>query len=326
MTDRALIEHDEHLPAPAGNGAVQVFNPLDAEPAAFKRALQSRQDNYDALALHLRAILVPGKDFGKIHVMPKDKCPKPWECTTPSHYSEHQLFASGADKILGVLSLGCHYPGEQDIMRAALTGKPIAEVILKCGVIDGRGNTIAEGMGACARKEVNDSLNNAVKRACKRARVDAVKRLPSVSALFESDFLQQVEQDAAAQRGNSTSARAQSVKPRYDTGATLEAMPFGKHQGQRFAELPDQYLEWGLENFKDKPDVHAALVREHERRFSPGKNPGSAHGKTSGAPPIDWDKGDDLSRLDPHADTYADIPNPTGDDLPPLDIYDDIPY
>ena len=45
-----------------------IFNPLDAEPVAFKQALESRSANYDALAMHLRGILVAGKDFGRIHI------------------------------------------------------------------------------------------------------------------------------------------------------------------------------------------------------------------------------------------------------------------
>ena len=49
-------------------GVVQVFNPLDAEPVAFARQLQIRQDNYDNLQLHLQGVLIAGKDFGKIHV------------------------------------------------------------------------------------------------------------------------------------------------------------------------------------------------------------------------------------------------------------------
>lgn len=277
MSDQAVIV------APEG-GAVAVFNPLDAQPIAFKQALQSRQENYDNLAMHLRGMLVLDKDFGQIHVMPKGKCPEPWSCTNASHYSKHQLFAAGADKVLGMLGLGTRYPGEEDLMRAAMTGKPLLEVILKCQIVDRQDQVIAEGMGACAREEMNGSLNNTVKRAAKRARVDAVMRLPSISALFETDFLAEI----ASKKPNSTSERARKVEPKHNTGAKLTAFPFGKNKGVPFTELEDGFIDWGLRNLKDKPDVIAALEREHRRRY-PAAAPESKPAPTAKAevPPLD---------------------------------------
>ena len=81
-------------------GAVKVFNPLDAEPVAFARQLAIRQDNYDQLKMHLIGVLVPGKDFGKIHVV--KKCENKYHCNNDRHFSGFMLFAPGADKILGM--------------------------------------------------------------------------------------------------------------------------------------------------------------------------------------------------------------------------------
>ena len=260
---------------------VPIFNPLDAQPVAFKRQLDERSENYDALAAHLRNMLVPGKDFGRIHIAKKDKCPRWWECSherEPYHWSPYMLFAAGADKVLGMLGLATSYPGEQDFIRAALTGKQIADVIMKCNIVGHTGQVISEGMGACSRGEVHDSLNNAIKRACKRARVDAVLRLPSISALFEDDFLAEI--DRSASQGNSTSSRQRQVNQKHNTGAKLSVWPLkGKLEGQRFDQMEDGALDWILEKFQDKPDIRAAAERECVRRaqsqpeVTPDKSP-----------------------------------------------------
>ena len=110
-------------------GAVVSFNPLDAEPVAFARQLTERQNNYDQLQMHLRGVLIEGKDFGKIHVVGKNKCENPWQCTNPRHFSPYTLFAPGADKILGILGLAVHYPDLKDYKRAVLQGNKIEDVI-----------------------------------------------------------------------------------------------------------------------------------------------------------------------------------------------------
>lgn len=266
-----VTEQSQTLPAKASDAPHQVpiFNPLDAEPVAFKQALISRSENYDALAMHIRGILVPDKDFGKIHVMPKTKCERPWECVNPSHFSPWMLFASGADKVLGLLGLGVIYPDEQDYRRATLKGLLITDVIIKAFIDNGRGQVISEGMGAATRSQENDDLNRTIKKACKRARLDAVLRLPAISALFEDDFLEQVARKAASDKGgNSTTSRQQQVKNKYDTGAHLVIWPLkGKGmQGERFDSFDDERIAWILREFQDKPDIFNAAKRVHDAR------------------------------------------------------------
>lgn len=268
---REVPDPSEQAVAHRQETQAQIFNPLDAEPVSFKRQLTSRQENYDALAMHLRDILVPDKDFGRIHVANKQKCPRPWECSPEinrGHWSDWQLFSDGGDKILGVLGLGVSYPSEQDYVRAALKGMSILDVIMKCYIESHGKQIIAEGMGACGRDEVGNSLNNAIKRSCKRARLDAVHRLPAVKSLFEADFLAEVAAAAAKKKGgNTTSARARQVRTKFDTGAHLEVMPIGRQlKGKRFADMEDRSLAWIVEQMKDKPDIEAAARRELERR------------------------------------------------------------
>lgn len=263
------------------SGAVRVFNPLDAEPVAFTRQLQVRQDNYDNLRLHLFGVLVPGKDFGKIHVV--KKCDNKYSCTNPRHWSGYELFAPGADKILGILGLSPAYPGYEDYIRAAVTGKEIKDVIIKCQILSTGDQVISDGMGACSRSEISGgNLNNTLKRACKRARVDAVKRLPTVSALFEDDTLAELEAAAKRNDMNSARKRTQRLQNRWDTGARLDVCPIGKDiKGKLWREIETDALKWIIAKVTDKPDVTRAAKEELSKRSSA---PGSSSIRTPSSP------------------------------------------
>lgn len=297
----------EALPVAASDAPHQVamFNPLEAEPVQFQRQLATRQENYDALAMHLRGMLVPDKDFGRIHV--SKGCKDKYNCTNEYHYSGFTLFAAGADKVLGMLSLGVHYPNEQDFVRAALTGKQIQDVIMKCHILASNDTMIAEGMGACGRDEVNGNLNNCIKRACKRARLDAVLRLPGISALFEDDYLASVKAKAAQTGGNSTTGRAQQVVQKYNTGARLEEWPHGgKLAGQKFAEMETSALDWVCSKCQNQPDVFNAAKRELDKRAGSGDitpDPGPPAPETPSSDRDDW-----MAEYDAYA-AQQDAPN-----------------
>lgn len=258
-TNQVRVRTEPSVPA--------VFNPLDADPVQFKRALVARSENYDALAMHLRGILVADKDFGRIHIAPKSKCARPWQCTPeaePFHFSPWTLFSPGGDKILGILGLAVTYPDEQDYRRTALKGLRIEDVIIKAYIDNGRGQNISEGMGAASRDQESGDLNRTIKKAEKRARMDAILRLPAISALFEDDFLAE-----CAKQNNSTTKRARSVNQTHNTGAELVTFPLGgKLKGQRFADMDDGSLTWCVQTFDDKPDIKNSAIKELEKRAS----------------------------------------------------------
>lgn len=259
------LAHDEPRTAVATRTeqAVQVFNPLDHEPVAFSRGLVTRQQNYDALQSHLEGVLVKGKDYGKIHVK---KCDNKFNCTNPYHFSGWELFSPGADKILGILGLGVHYPDIGAYRTAAIEGRPIQDVLTDCHILGHSGQVIAEGTGACSRDKVEGDLNRTIKMACKRARLDAVKRLPVVSALFESDFF---DRTAGNDPPPSATARGQKVDPvkKWDQGAVLEVCPISKkYKGMKWRDIPTDALQWMAENVNDKPDVLRAVTAELAKR------------------------------------------------------------
>lgn len=270
IIDGEIIEPSKEVVEINTEQAVQEFNPLDAQPVAFQRSLDQRQENYDNLQAHLQGIMVAGKDFGRIHIANKQKCPEPWHCTydqNRGHYSDYQLLAPGADKILGVLGLGVHYPDMKDYKRAALKGMHIVEVISDCQILGHSGQVIAEGAGACSRDEVNGSLNNAIKRANKRARLDAVKRLPTISAMFEDGFLDQMAEAQKVKAQKTAAQRAQRIRNIWDTGARLQVCPIGKStEGKPWHEIETEHLQWMVENLQDKPDIIRAAEGELKKR------------------------------------------------------------
>lgn len=305
------------LPAESPENAVQaqqgtaVFNPLDANPMHFKQALAQRQENYDALREHLREILVPEKDFGKIHVA--KNCDNKYNCDNPYHFSGYELFDPGADKILGLLGLGVKYDDDvlTDYRRAALKGMKIEHVILTAYVISGAQQVVAEGSGVCSLSERSDNFHNAMMIAQKRARVGAVKRLPGVSALFDGDFFASVvpkdrPKPHSAPSRTDRDHGAQPVGP----GKLIEKMPFGMHKGTPFTQLPDEYLSYIADKIRDKPDIHHSAVTEiNRRKLQDNQVKTTTAERGQDEPPINQ--------------SHSTPPNQPGDvdDLPPVDIY-----
>ena len=225
--------------------------------------------------------LVPGKDFGKIHVT--KNCDNKYNCTNDHHFSGYTLFSPGADKILGILGLSVGYPDLQDYKRAALKGMPIEEIITDAQILGHSEQVIATGVGACARSEIaGGNLNNTIKRACKRARVDAVTRLPTISALFQDNILAELAAAAKRNENNAARKRTQTVRNPYDTGAILEVCPIGNEmKGKAWRDIDTEALEWIVGKVTDKPDVTRAAASELSKRTR-AADPGSIR---SSSPP-----------------------------------------
>jgi uncharacterized protein (DUF3820 family) len=255
----AVIERVEGKSVPA------VFNPLDADPAQFSQALVQRQGNYDALREHLRNILVPGIDFGKLHI--QRDCTQ-YNCQTPAHLSKDQLKDPGADKILGLLGLALAYDDVMNEYRAAsLEGVTINDVIITARILNQHAVVIAEGSGAASVAKHKGDLSNTIKKAQKRARVDAVKRLPGVSALFDGDFFDSVIDTSDTHHPPPQSNAQREVDgPPPGPGQLLDVMPIGKFKGVTFRNLDFTYLQWIVKKLKDKPDIHHSATVELQRR------------------------------------------------------------
>lgn len=175
-------------------GLPVVGNPMDLDPAQFAYALERRRQNRKTLLDWLRAALVDGIDYGRIHVKKKTDCEharknksNPAGCPDDSHYSKPILFKPGAEKICGMLGLKPSYPMMTEYERAVIDGRKISHVILKCHLLNAKDEIVAEGVGARTLEKDYHDLNKSLKMAEKSGHIDATLRVGGLSEIFTQD-------------------------------------------------------------------------------------------------------------------------------------------
>jgi hypothetical protein len=178
---------------PAAEVTQRSVSPFDGNVAEFKGALVRRGENRKALIDWIREALVEGVDFGKIHTKKKSECTHrgPPDCTPekePYHWSKDSLRKPGAEKICGMLGVTPTFPTIKDYERTALEGVPIESIILRCQLLSGAGDVLAEGIGARSVESDYGDLNKALKMACKSAHIDATLRMAGLSEIFTQDI------------------------------------------------------------------------------------------------------------------------------------------
>lgn len=173
------------------------LSPLDMPVATFSGALKRRGDNRKALIDWVRSSLVPGADFGPIHVM-KGCSKKNW-CNDPSHWSKDSLRKPGAEKICGMLGVLVTFPALVEYEQAAIQGKEIQSIMLRCHLLSPDGSkVVAEGSGARNVAQDYGDLNKALKMCMKSAQIDATLRMAGLSEIFTQDLEDTVEPDQQA--------------------------------------------------------------------------------------------------------------------------------
>jgi hypothetical protein len=163
--EKALVEVEERAPA---------RTLLDVAPEEFSRALERRAMNRAALIGWVRSALVEGVDFGRI--------------PTKRGASKPSLFKPGSEKIVGMLGVTAVFPTLGEYERAALEGRTIEQVILRCHMVAANGQTLADGVGARSLDQDGGDLNKALKMAAKSAMIDATLRLAGLSEVFTQDI------------------------------------------------------------------------------------------------------------------------------------------
>jgi len=157
------------------SNAITSINPLDASPTVFKAGLTRRKTNRDALMEWIRASLVEGRDYGSILINGKA--------------SKSSLFKPGAEKIAGMLGLTAIFPNLSRYEDAAMNGKPINAIILKCNLVNAIGDVIGQGVGArFVEQQDKGDLNKSLKMAIKSAMIDATLRCAGLSEIFTQDI------------------------------------------------------------------------------------------------------------------------------------------
>lgn len=257
-----VIEHDAGTP-PAHQAEVRALavhaaaaSPLDLPAEVFRSGLDRRKQNRAALMEWVRAALVEGVDFGRIHVVSKDKCRAGRNCTNPGHFSKPSLFKPGAEKICGMLGVTVHYPTLHDYEQAALHGVQLHHIIIRCEIHDAAGRVIADGVGARSVKQDFGDINKALKMAEKSAHIDATLRMAGLSEVFTQD----VEDMTHGQ--NVEEAPRHAARNQAEDGSQAEAIPAVITDGQR-KRLEARIAELG----HDRERVKSWLKRASKGRI-----------------------------------------------------------
>ena len=213
-----------HL-APAGA-------PMDWPVERFTQALGRREENRRALLQWIADNLKQGVDFGRIHVVGKDKCPmaregRAHQCDNPRHWSKPSLWKPGAEKICGMLGLIPRFPNLREYETAAINGTDIKVILLKCELHTNNGFVAAEGTGARSLRQDSGDINKSLKMAEKSAHIDATLRVAGLSEIFTQDIEDMIREGAGRQeiQPDTPNPSPSSSQPPRDTRPQHQAPP-----------------------------------------------------------------------------------------------------
>jgi hypothetical protein len=197
---------------------VTVF---DQNAGDFRGALARRGDNRKTLIEWVRQALVEGVDFGRIHMVKKDKCPLGSKCKNDSHFSKPVLFKPGSEKICGMLGVTPTFPRLHDYEQMVIEGRDIAHIMISCHILGVDRAVVSVGVGARSLVSDNGDLNKSLKMACKSAAIDATLRMAGLSEIFTQDLgdpRANAEANDDPQAGESATERTASKPAAQTTG------------------------------------------------------------------------------------------------------------
>ncbi|WP_456378819.1 hypothetical protein [Thiolapillus sp.] len=235
---------------------VAVASPLDLPAEQFRAGLDRRRENRASLMEWVRSALVEGSDYGRIHVVGKNKCPHGNHCTNPAHFSKPSLFKPGAEKICGMLGVTVYFPTLHDYEQAALHGVELKHIIIRCEIKDASGRVVADGVGARSLKQDYGDINKALKMAEKSAHIDATLRMAGLSEVFTQDLEDMIPAGSSA----NSSPKQADASSRQAAPVRQNAAPISTAQHKR---LEARIHELGLDRERVKAWVSKAWSVEH---------------------------------------------------------------
>jgi arsenate reductase-like glutaredoxin family protein len=197
----------------------------------------------------VREALIEGSDFGKIHVVGRNKCQAGKHCQNPNHFSKPSLFKPGAEKICGMLGVTVRYPTLADYEQTALSGTQLTQIIIRCEIVDASSRIIADGVGARLLSQDNGDINKSLKMAEKSAHIDATLRMAGLSEIFTQDIEDMIQR------------RESEVVEQAKTELKTNFIGISKAQHQR---LEARIKELGL----DRDRVKKWMAKASHNRFN----------------------------------------------------------
>jgi hypothetical protein len=233
-------------------------SPMDMPVDRFTKALTRREQNRRALLSWIQDNLTQGTDFGRIHVVSKEKCSfaregRAHECDNPRHWSKPSLWKPGAEKICGMLGLIPRFPNLKEYEHTVLRGEDIKIIILKCELETPSGFVAAEGTGARRIAQDNGDINKSLKMAEKSAHIDATLRVASLSEIFTQDIEDMIKENQTSITPNMHTEKHQNLSHKANenerhrsgqqgTRGNGSGAPSNQTQGQRLTSKQYRFI------------------------------------------------------------------------------------
>lgn len=160
-----------------------IAGPL-ASPDAIRAAGVLLEARLKAMIDVISRNLVKGQDYGSITIVDKNG---------REHETKDTLFKPGSEKIMALFNWRAHFSVDEETRRQLAPDSQVFCYL--CQLLSKSGEVAGEGRGACSMDETRGNANNAIKRAQKRAQVDAVLRTSIMSYFFSADLEDEAEKD-----------------------------------------------------------------------------------------------------------------------------------
>jgi hypothetical protein len=160
------------------------------------------------------------------------------------------LYKSGAETILMLFGLTTTIEILSAVPKELAINTDFVSYVVKCKLLKNNA-TVSEGVGTCnsserkyQKAEALDIANTIMKMACKRALVDAVLHVASLSAVFAHEI------------DDIKDYRNKEIMDNFSVDdASAYKVTFGKHKGKTCGEIYKQhfdYVQWYSENGNDE--------------------------------------------------------------------------
>jgi len=169
---------------PKREAALSIVGGVTTEQ--LKQALTVQTEQRGLIQQFIKDNLVVDIDYGKIHVVKNCQAEDRarGSCDKDYHYSKSILFKPGQEKIFSLF--GIQDELEKDLEAYEMLGNMPGLVAYKCIMYRGE-NKVGEGRGAATLSASQNDPNSTIKKAEKRARMDACLSL-GFSAYFTQDL------------------------------------------------------------------------------------------------------------------------------------------